>query len=239
MIAIPPKIFVVGCPRSGTTLLLDILRMNPQCVHVTREGLGLPLIASPTRETGIFENYRDDQDVGERFAKLEAQHPSKTLVCKTPSHAFHISRIKSLFPTAVVAATLRDPRDNAISMLAARRDFGWDWMPEDYRDALDHWAMYYERLVMADQIFRYEDAINHRKAYVQNVYAALRLPYDCALLDEVVRRTDKGANVSDLREGMYRKGIVGEWREVLTPEQKAEAVEVLGDTLRTLGYDLE
>jgi hypothetical protein len=233
-------VFVVGCPRSGTTLLLDVLRMHPDVVHVTQRSLGMTPDDTGTRETDVFGRIKDDDDVRRRFQALARANVGKVLVEKTPFHTLQVERIRRVFPAARILAMLRDPRDNALSILAAVKRFGWNWAPKTFDNALRFWLRYLSGTRAADIVLRYEDAVADRCAFVVAAHHAARLqPLPPADVDAIVAATADGKNVSDMRDGVYRKGIAGEWRTACTPEQIDAAWRLVGPQMVQLGYPME
>jgi hypothetical protein len=64
-------------------------------------------------------------------------------------------------------------------------------------------------------------------------------PVDGVHVEAVVEATADGKNVSDMRDGVYRKGIAGEWRTACTPEQIDAAWRLVGPQMVQLGYPME
>lgn len=119
-----PPVFVVGCPRSGTTWLQNML--------LSHAGL-----AGPREETAMFSSIKDllandallahaGADVvtdalrgfaTTLFAHAIADTPAARLVEKTPHHALHLDIIEALYPDAYVIAIHRDGREVVRSLL--------------------------------------------------------------------------------------------------------------------------
>lgn len=134
-------VFVVGMPRSGTTLVEQILAAHPR-VHGAGEAdeialaalalggdridgddpaaypramAGLapaPLVAAAER---VLAAYRASADRA-RPADAAADWPAR-IVDKTTINFLHVGLIHTLFPRARIIHTLRDPRDTAVSCL--------------------------------------------------------------------------------------------------------------------------
>ena len=115
-----PPVFIVGAPRSGTTMLLQILSAQPQ---FTRS-------FEPFRIWyQIFGRGRDDALSGEmparkammvrtRFLKeLEPDRP--VLVAKDPRDSLRVDAIRRIFPTARFIHIVRDGRDVIASIIKA------------------------------------------------------------------------------------------------------------------------
>jgi tetratricopeptide (TPR) repeat protein len=156
----PRPIFVVGFPRSGTTLTEQILASHPQIhgagelhdlhriFHELPELVGLlssdPFDAlrllGPTAAQAAAQRYRD---------RLEALAPTTAdrVVDKMPENINHLGLIALLFPRAKVVICRRDPRDIAVScwqtgFRAGLWNNDWDHVARrlaDYRRVVFHW----------------------------------------------------------------------------------------------------
>ena len=140
-----PYLFVVGCPRSGTTLLQRMLDNHPR-LAVSNDSHFIPLAVrdvpvgvDPTltdelvtwvREYKRF--YRlglDDEQVaaaaggartysefvGGLYACYARAHGKELAGEKTPDYVKHLPRLRSLFPWARFVHIVRDGRDVALS----------------------------------------------------------------------------------------------------------------------------
>lgn len=146
----PRPIFIVGCPRSGTTLLRDLLRAHPNLTF-PRESR---FIARFYRAYGEPASQVDVQRLARRILSfLRFRHvritatPADFVDCctfadvtrrvfevwaakegkprwgdKTPNYVYDIPLLLRLFPTAQVIHIIRDGRDVAVSWLCT--DFG-------------------------------------------------------------------------------------------------------------------
>jgi hypothetical protein len=107
------------------------------------EALGTASNGTPTWESGIFaRNYSDDQ-ILQRFENLYGQAPF--ILEKTPSHIFHIDRIKSLFEDAFFVITHREPYSCLLSWKVARRTFMRS--NDDFGAACRKWSMATDTLI--------------------------------------------------------------------------------------------
>lgn len=122
-------VFVGGSPRSGTTLVQNVLDSHPEILG-TPELLHLPdLIRLRSRmsnsiERGFLEFFCDHSDVDratyefvERLLGPIVESASTRYVCeKTPSNVLVFSEIQDLFPAARFVFVIRDPRAIVSSM---------------------------------------------------------------------------------------------------------------------------
>ena len=121
----PPPVFLVGFPRSGTTLLDTMLMGHPQ-VEVMEERPVLGQILPGERGFDAIAGM-DEADVRRAqaryfelagaFAKLE---PGSTLVDKSPLHMQSLPLIYRLFPNARFILALRHPADVVLSCFMSK-----------------------------------------------------------------------------------------------------------------------
>jgi hypothetical protein len=142
-----PYVFVVGCPRSGTTLLQRMLDSHPQLAvsndphfipfapRGVREGHDVPVTPDLVdwllsyRTFGRLELGDDEvrevaaasavySELVERLYDLYARKRGKQLAGeKTPRYVRFLPHLHSLFPLAKVVHLIRDGREVALSML--------------------------------------------------------------------------------------------------------------------------
>jgi Sulfotransferase family len=148
-----PYVFIVGCPRSGTTLLQRILDHHPKLAvandtHfiprvVDPEGGDVPL--SPELVDRVLNYHRfgrlglDDaavrraaaqtrtyaEFVGALYTEFGARHAKPLAGEKTPDYVRYLPLLGRLFPRSRVIHIIRDGRDVALSALEwARPDKG-------------------------------------------------------------------------------------------------------------------
>jgi hypothetical protein len=155
-------IFIVGCPRSGTTWVQRLLAAHPNVrtgqesdlfdlyigpqlrtwrreLHADssgRGGVGLACYLDDAEFTRTLRGYAIDL-LKKMLGDLE---PHQLFVEKTPSHALYIPEIAELFPGARFIHVLRDARDTVASLLGASRSWGAGWAPRRARAAARMWV---------------------------------------------------------------------------------------------------
>ena len=199
----PAPIFVVGCQRSGTTLLRLILDSHPaiSCGPETRFLQGLaPVTGSDWHRMRLYGFTRDDWH--RRFAELfggfqqdYAERRGKTRWAdKTPLYALHLGFIEELFPDALVIHVIRDGPD----VVASHRDrFGW-WSSIK---AVEKWPRYVRQARAWGSAagaaryleVRYEDLVGDTEATLRRALDFVGEPWD----DAVLHHTDHDHDVPD------------------------------------------
>ncbi|MEI9850443.1 MAG: sulfotransferase [Sphingomonas sp.] len=123
----PAPVFIVGFPRSGTTLLelldtlltgmpqLHVLEELPVLIHVEAALGGLDRLAGLTRDRAVQLRRRYFELLGQ----LSPPPPGATVVDKHPLHMARIPLIHRLFPDARIILVERHPCDAVLSCFMA------------------------------------------------------------------------------------------------------------------------
>ncbi len=221
-------LFVLGMPRSGTTLAEQILAAHPQG-HGCGELTGIVSIAdSMPARTGL----RWPQDAArldaawlrERaMAYLEraargAPATARRLVDKQPYNFLHVGLIAMLFADARIVWCRRDPRDIALSIFsesfAPSATYATD--PDDIafviaqqERLMRHWQAV-SPLPMLE--FDYESVVSEPEARIRDLIAFAGLPWD----DRCLAFHASGRAVQTISRWQVRQPIharsVGRWR---------------------------
>jgi tetratricopeptide (TPR) repeat protein len=147
----PAPVFLIGFPRSGTTLLENILAAHSKIETVEEQDLLLPVLENVgTDPTSL--NALTDASV-EKIESLRRKYwksarstgtprPGTVFIDKYPLNLGYLGLISRVFPDAKILFALRDPRDAVFS--AFKQRFGMNS------------AMF--RMLRADEASRYYDA---------------------------------------------------------------------------------
>ena len=122
----PPRdpILVLGCPRSGTTFLLQALLQSPELRSVQSEGHILWDEFHHPRDRGWDSDALDRSDVTERereFVRLAVRWwtRDRRFVDKTPASCLRIPYLEALLPGATYVFLRRRAADNVSSLMEA------------------------------------------------------------------------------------------------------------------------
>ncbi|MCP5156819.1 MAG: sulfotransferase [Ectothiorhodospiraceae bacterium] len=226
----PTPVFVFGMPRSGTTLVEQILSSHPQ-VHGAGELMRVPeLSARIGRAVGVAEHYPRsvpalDVATSARLADEELEFlrgiaaPGSTRVTdKLPGNFVHLGLIATLFPRATLVHCARDPMDtclsNYIQLFAEGHHYSYDLRElgivyREYRRVMAHW-----RGVLPLRILDvvYEDLVADPEPLTRALIAHCGLEWDDRCLDHTAnRRGVTTASNWQVRQPIYRTAVA-RWR---------------------------
>ena len=257
----PPVAFFVGFPRSGTTLMEQILAAHPALV-TTGEDSPLERIRETMRkERPGGQGYPECLDTlsaadirhwRQAFWKHAAAGvggaaDGRLLVDKLPLNLIHLGMVNRLFPEAKVIVALRDPRDVCLSCFfqnfrptAAMVNFqSIEGAAALYARTMDLWLHYRGHMSMAWTEYRYEDLIADMTGTARRVLEFLGLEWsdDILAYREAARaRTISTPSYRDVGEGLYGRAV-GRWRRY--EDRLAPVLPVLAPYVEAFGYAAE
>lgn len=190
-------LFIVGCPRSGTTWLQLLLAQHPRVrtvneSHLFEHFVGPALrswdeLDDDPREIGLevvmsrSEFVRRHREFARDVYSRVAGPETRVIVDKTPDHALWIQEITTLFPDAGVLHMVRDPRDVTASLLAAGETWGEHWAPRTAYRAACTWSKHVRearrggKLARRYRELRYEDLLDDPERQLDELLEALSL----------------------------------------------------------------
>jgi len=187
-----PPIFIVGCQRSGTTLLRLMLDSHPNISCGPETRILEELATLPKRHWSYLQNYglpREywDAKFADLFASFQleyAQSRGKTRWAdKTPRYALSLAYITRVFPTCQVVHVIRDGRD----VVASHRDRWGYWSA---LKAVEKWPRYIHAArrvgssLPSERYYeiRYEDIVGQTEPALRGLLEFLHEPWDAAVL---------------------------------------------------------
>jgi tetratricopeptide (TPR) repeat protein len=246
-------VFLLSFPRSGTTLLEQVLACHPDVVALEEaptmldaeedfflKGDGLQRLAAldAAGEQGFRDAYwRRVRDGG-------VEPDGKTFVDKMPINTMVLPLIARLFPEAKVLFALRDPRDVVLSCF--RRAFVANAVTFHLLDIEDAARFYGKvmgfaglcraRLPLQLYDVRYERLVADLPGETQRLCAFLGLGWTPALLDfaeTARRRVIKTPSATQVRGRLFSGE--GQWRAYR--REMAGALAILEPWVERFGYD--
>jgi tetratricopeptide (TPR) repeat protein len=223
----PSPVFIVGMPRSGTTLCEQILAAHAQ-VHGAGERVALAQMfaalgggddTAAVRRIAELDAGTLDAAAARYLADLHALAPDKTrIVDKMPGNYLYLGLVGLMLPGARVIHCVRDPRDIGLSIFTFRfhgqhgyahdlADLGWTIGQQERLMA--HWQAALPNPVL---IVKLADWVTDFAGTLARVLAHLGLPYDpaCERFYEVENRV-RTVSRAQVRQPVNARGL-GRWQ---------------------------
>ena len=227
----PDPIFIVGLPRSGSTLLEQILASHSQ-VDGTKE---LIEILSIVRRLGAKKKKTDLSRYPELLADLNAsqldelgqEYIDRTriqrgeapfFIDKMPNNFLHVGFISLVLPNAKIIDARRHPMATCFSgytqLFASGQRFTYGLSNigryyRDYVEVMDHWDEVLPGKVLRVQ---YEDVVSDTEAQVRRMLDYCELPFEENCLQfHQTERAVRTASSEQVRQPIYSAGLE-HWR---------------------------
>ncbi len=213
-------VFVVGMPRSGSTLIEQILASHPQ-IHGAGELTTLEKMEAGYPE-GILQADRFTfEQLAERYlASLPKVSDGKLrIVDKLPGNFLRVGLIHLMLPNARIIHTMRDPIDTCVScyskLFSKHLYFTYDLAElgryyRGYTELMAHWRSVLPPGVMLDVC--YEDVVEDLEGQARRLIEYCGLPWDDRCLSfHKSDRPVKTASAVQVRQPLYR-GSLQRWR---------------------------
>jgi tetratricopeptide (TPR) repeat protein len=225
----PAPIFIVGLPRSGSTLVEQILASHSQVDGTMELQNILTIVREFDRQDANWDAYPENvraasadqlSALGRRF--LDETSPLRSgrarFIDKMPNNFSHVGLIHTLLPGATIIDVRRHPLDACFSTFrqyfAEGQSFSYDL--EDlgryyrcYLQLMDHWDEVLPGKVLH---LSYEALVQDPDAAVRRLLAHCRLPFESACLSfHENRRPVRTASAEQVRQPIYQSAV-GYWR---------------------------
>ncbi len=230
----PRPVFIVGLPRSGTTLVEQILASHPQ-IHGAGE---LPdvhrVFHSLPRVVGwpVDDPFSALNALGPAAARVAARWyldrlenlappTAARVVDKMPDNIHFLGLIALLWPSARVIVCSRDVRDVAVSCWQTGfATIQWANHPDhiarrlvDSQRILEHWR---RSQPLSWLEVHYEELVNDVECHSRRLIQFLGLEWDPACLAfHTTRRPVRTASLTQVHQPVYRHSV-GRWRHYET-----------------------
>ena len=219
-------IFITGLPRSGTTLVEQILASHSTVTGGDELGIFHPLgfeqVAKVAQAGGHIGDMIDMQleDLGRAYQDaIDTRLPDADRITDKTISTYQIAPLVWLaMPKAKIVALRRDPRDNLWSIFKNRFVPGLHRYSYSQAALVQTYRLYTEYLdlwrdLAPDRIHEisYEDLVNDPETEIRKLLEFCDLEWEDACLDfHKTKRDVKTLSVAQVRQPLY-KSSVGKW----------------------------
>jgi len=228
----PDPIFVVGLPRSGSTLIEQILASHSQ-VEGTMELPDVAMLARvvgsrTTRSAGsayprALEKFSEKElrALGERYlsqTRIQRKTPAPIFIDKMPNNFAHVGLIHLMLPNAKIVDARRHPLGCCFSgfkqHFARGQNFTYDLaeIGRYYRDYVELMAHF--DAVLPGRVHRvlYEDMVENTEGEVRRLLDYCGLPFEESVLRfHENQRAVRTASSEQVRQPIFKEGV-DHWR---------------------------
>jgi tetratricopeptide (TPR) repeat protein len=238
-------VFIVGMPRSGTTLVEQVLASHHAVFGAgERSELSEIILSMATQRLGATAfpeavwtmGPPELRQMGAAYlAALRKLAPgARRIVDKMPVNFGYIGLIRLILPNAKIIHTKRDPVDTCLSifskLFSGEQAFSYDLAELGrYYDAYQRLMAHWRAVVPPDVLLEveYETLVDDFEAQARRIVDHVGLPWDPACLE--FHKTDRPvhtASMTQVRQPIYRSSV-GRWRP--DPKLLRPLLEALGE----------
>jgi hypothetical protein len=239
-------VFVVGAPRSGTTLVANIIS-NHRGICSLRSETGLfswresflLFEGKAGRNSYEYNKLRKEcPNVVQLFDEIAADTMMKSgcarFLEKTPQHVFHIGFILEHFPKSTIVNVVRNPKDAFVSSRANKAvvqntpaSFAKYW-----RRCIEARRRYSDREEIVD--VHYECLVRNPTIETKRIMAALGESFEPEQISPAMMRDDPRAGSQQFRHlgGAITTASVGRWKAELS-ENEVQIIDGLVSDIYT------
>ena len=215
-------VFIVGMPRSGTTLMERIIASHPQGAgsgellelpDITYELLPMDSLRSAPRHIRNELTPEKSAELSERYLELLRQghdNPAR-IVDKMPGNARFLGVIKSLFPNATIIHARRHPLDSCLSCFFQnfanlRWSFDLELIGKEYtayRKSMAYWQQEMPEGSIVE--VQYEELVEDPETQARRLLEACRLDWDPTVLEFYRKKgVVRTASIAQTRRKIYK-----------------------------------
>jgi tetratricopeptide (TPR) repeat protein len=247
-------VFLIGFPRSGTTLLERVLDAHPAITSWDeRENLAEAVRVYMSDSTGLARLQAASEwvldplreDYWRRVAASGADVAGKVALDKLPLNTMKLPLIARLFPDAKIIFALRDPRDVVLSCFRQR----FSMNPSMYELlTLEGGARLYDGVMRLAAVcreklpldlfeHRYEDLVADFDTQTRAVCRFIGVEWSAQMRDfagTLVERASATPSAAQVARGLYAEGV-GQWKRFAA--ELAPVLPILAPWVERFGYE--
>jgi tetratricopeptide (TPR) repeat protein len=229
----PSPIFIVGLPRSGSTLIEQILSSHSQ-VQGTMELADIPRLVqdlrgreetdSTPRYPGVLADFaaQDLRSLGEKYIDdtrvYRRDNGPRHFIDKMPNNFRHLGVIQLILPNAKIIDARRNPIaccfSNYKQLFASGQQFTYS-----FDDIARYYRMYVELMAHWDDALpgrvlriQHEDVVDDLEANVRRILEFCELEFEPGCIEFYkTERSVHSASSEQVRRPIYREGV-DQWR---------------------------
>ena len=223
----PTPVFIIGMPRSGTTLIEQILASHPnifgagELMNIARAVRGLNSAPASFPETVPSMGSEQLRQLGASYvAAVRALAPNAERITDKMPHNFRFAGFINLaLPNARIIHTRRDPVDTCLSCFSRYFEGGHPYSYDlaelgryyrAYEALMTHWREVLPSNVMLE--VQYEEVVADTETQARRIVAYCGLEWDDACLSfHETQRPVRTASALQVRQPIYRSSV-GRWR---------------------------
>ncbi len=260
----PAPVFLVGFPRSGTTLLDQIMASHPDIAVAEEKPAVDKMIHHLIRTYGTAQPHEHPlsdacyptaipkltaQDIAIMREKFFAEHGNTAqkpvFVDKLPLNILHVGLIRRVFPKAKFILALRHPCDSVLSCYmqdfflnpAMARFLDLGDSAHFYDEAFSVWEHYAKTLQLDVHAIRYEDVVADFRPTVAKLLEFLNVPWSDAVLEYDKTAQKKGLiNTPSYHQVTQKIYTRASGRWLKYREQMAPVLDILKPHAERYGY---
>ncbi|MFI4933783.1 MAG: sulfotransferase [Caulobacterales bacterium] len=246
--------FLVGFPRSGTTLLEQVLGAHPDVVSLEERPLLIDAEEEFLTQPGgvrrlagavpaLLAPYR--QAYWKRVREFGVEPSGKVFIDKHPFGTFRLPLISKVFPDAKIIFAVRDPRDVVLSCF--RRGFNMNIAMYEFNSIMSA-ANFYDAVMTAGDVYleklpveafqlRYEDLVSDFEATASGLCDFLGIAWTERMRDFAATpsaRRSATPSSAQVTRGLYSEGV-DQWRNYAFALEPV--LPLLQPWIKKFGYD--
>jgi tetratricopeptide (TPR) repeat protein len=254
-------VFIVGFPRSGTTMIEQTLTAHPkisagdELPTINELTMLMPrMLNSPLAyPEALSELWMGDQAEGldnlrdyylQRARQLGAISPKAAwFTDKMPLNETHLGLISLIFPKSPIIHLIRHPLDVVLSVFSNHLTHGF-FCAYELQTIARHYVLvmelvehYRRELALNYLAVRYEDVVDDQEAKVREMLAFVGAPFDRRCLNfQENKRYARTASYAQVTEKLYDRS---RYRYRPYRKQLEPVIPILEPLIRRLGYEVE
>ena len=216
-------IFIVGLPRSGTTLVHQILSSANETY-----GLGESIVFNKFFEKNIFDKnfiltlfnkkkmekeiIKISKEMGKKYDLITNE---KILIDKMPPNFYWVGFIKMIFPNSKIIHIKRDIKDNSLSIyknLFGTSDMNWSYNEtniikfiKNYRDVMNYWNDRYKNSIYD---IKYENLVNNKIEETKKLFSYCDLEWSEKVFEFYKNaRTIRTVSINQVKKPIYQSSV--------------------------------